>query len=111
MEDDKRGAWRCLGGQQGDVGEQVATVDRRRVAAGGLDGGRQALLAPRLARPEQAFQPADVGVPRHVQRVQVEPGPPADLGHHRGEQDRAGRASRRRERARAGSVPVSRLPL
>jgi hypothetical protein len=106
-------AGRRLAGQGREIGQQVAAVDARRVPAGRLDGGRQPLPAPGLAGPEQALQPADVIVVGNVERVQVQPGAPDDVGYLRGKRDRTKRSAAEDRRIRirpgeAGSDPRNR---
>ena len=78
---DQGRAGRSLGRQGGQVGQQVTAVHGRRVAAGGGDRGGQPRPAAAFTGPEQARQPADIVVAGDVERVEVEPGPPDDLGN------------------------------
>ena len=74
------GTGRRLSGERGQAVAQVTVVDDRRVAAGGGDRGGQPLLAVAFTRPDQAGKPADVIVAGDIQGVEVQPGPPGDLG-------------------------------
>src|SRR6202012_1979123 len=91
------------------IGQQIAPVYRGRVPAGGVDRRRQPLPPSGLARPYQAFQPADVIVVGDVQRVQVEPGAPGDLGDLRRDGDRAQRSAAEdgRVRVRSGELATA----
>ena len=66
------------------------------------------VLAVALPGPHQAGQPADVVLPRDIERVEVEPGPPGDVRYPGRQRYRAadGAAQRRRVRVAAGD-PVA----
>lgn len=80
MVDDQGGAGGRLGGDPGDVVEEVAPVDDRRLPACGRHCGLKTLRPVGLAGPDQAGQPFHVARVVHVERVEVDPGSPGNLG-------------------------------
>ena len=79
------GAWR---GQDQQLLVQVAGDQQRRILPGDGHGLAQPLTPELLLRPDERLQPGDVVGIAHVQRVQVDPGPP----HHRRERRGKGTA-------------------
>jgi hypothetical protein len=110
VEDDERRPARRLPGQRRNIREQVAPVNRRRVPPRGLHRQPQALAAVGLARPDQALQPAHVVIAGDVERVEVQPRAPGDLGDAPRQRHRAVRVAgdHRRPRVAAGD-PVARV--
>jgi len=103
VEDDQGSVGRGPGGQRGQVGEQVAAMHGRRVTPGSRDRRGQPFLAVAFPGPHQAGQPADVVVSGHIKRVEVEPGPPGDVGQPDGHGHRPAQSAVQRRRVRVGT--------
>lgn len=89
MEHDQRRIPGRRGGKRSEIVDQVTANKPGRVVARDRDSGGAALLALRLTGPDQTPQPRHIVLVAHVERVEVKPSPPGDVGQSRGQRHRA----------------------
>ena len=83
VEHDQRRAGRCLCGKRRQVVNEVAAHEQRRVSGSDSRCSMEPSAAVRMFGPDEGSEPGDVGGIGHVERIEIQTGPPHHVGKAR----------------------------